>query len=76
MLCCNCGSNFFFLSLSLPLQAFLVGIVVPDAEVMPGWAQKKGFQGSYAQLCKNVVCFFFMYNTLWQKLEIAVLYFV
>ncbi|KAJ6667960.1 hypothetical protein lerEdw1_016281 [Lerista edwardsae] len=37
------------------LQAFLVGIVVPDAEVMPGWAQKKGFQGSYAQLCKNAV---------------------
>ncbi|XP_015285021.1 PREDICTED: long-chain-fatty-acid--CoA ligase 6 isoform X2 [Gekko japonicus] len=36
------------------LQAFLVGIVVPDAEVMPGWAKKKGFDGTYAELCKNV----------------------
>ncbi|XP_077182997.1 long-chain-fatty-acid--CoA ligase 6 isoform X4 [Paroedura picta] len=35
------------------LQAFLVGIVVPDAEVMPGWAKKKGFDGTYSELCKN-----------------------
>ncbi|KAL8211911.1 UNVERIFIED_CONTAM: Long-chain-fatty-acid--CoA ligase 6 [Gekko kuhli] len=35
-------------------QAFLVGIVVPDAEVMPGWAKKKGFDGTYTVLCKNV----------------------
>uniref|UniRef100_A0A803W0Q2 Long-chain-fatty-acid--CoA ligase n=1 Tax=Ficedula albicollis TaxID=59894 RepID=A0A803W0Q2_FICAL len=35
------------------LQAFLVGIVVPDAEVMPGWAKKRGFEGTYAELCKN-----------------------
>uniref|UniRef100_A0A803WBH7 Long-chain-fatty-acid--CoA ligase n=1 Tax=Ficedula albicollis TaxID=59894 RepID=A0A803WBH7_FICAL len=38
------------------LQAFLVGIVVPDAEVMPGWAKKRGFEGTYAELCKNKVC--------------------
>ncbi|XP_063148394.1 long-chain-fatty-acid--CoA ligase 6 [Candoia aspera] len=36
------------------LQAFLVGIVVPDAEVMPGWAKKKGFDGTFAELCNNV----------------------
>uniref|UniRef100_A0A8D2LD88 Long-chain-fatty-acid--CoA ligase n=1 Tax=Varanus komodoensis TaxID=61221 RepID=A0A8D2LD88_VARKO len=36
------------------LQAFLVGIVVPDTEVMPGWAKKKGFDGTFAELCKNV----------------------
>uniref|UniRef100_A0A8C9EZM8 Long-chain-fatty-acid--CoA ligase n=1 Tax=Pavo cristatus TaxID=9049 RepID=A0A8C9EZM8_PAVCR len=35
------------------LQAFLVGIVVPDAEVMPGWAKKRGFDGTYAELCRN-----------------------
>uniref|UniRef100_A0A8B9G7R1 Long-chain-fatty-acid--CoA ligase n=1 Tax=Amazona collaria TaxID=241587 RepID=A0A8B9G7R1_9PSIT len=35
------------------LQAFLVGIVVPDSEVMPGWAKKRGFDGSYAELCRN-----------------------
>uniref|UniRef100_A0A8C8VHV0 Long-chain-fatty-acid--CoA ligase n=1 Tax=Pelusios castaneus TaxID=367368 RepID=A0A8C8VHV0_9SAUR len=36
------------------LQAFLVGIVVPDIEVMPGWAKKRGFEGTYAELCKNM----------------------
>ncbi|XP_040260994.1 long-chain-fatty-acid--CoA ligase 6 isoform X1 [Bufo bufo] len=36
------------------LQAFLVGIVVPDAEVMPGWAKKKGFDGTFAELCNNL----------------------
>ncbi|XP_053317916.1 long-chain-fatty-acid--CoA ligase 6 isoform X1 [Spea bombifrons] len=35
------------------LQAFLVGIVVPDVEVMPGWAKKKGFEGSFIELCNN-----------------------
>lgn len=37
-------------------QAFLVGIVVPDSEVMPGWAKKRGFDGTYEELCKNKVC--------------------
>ncbi|XP_053573169.1 long-chain-fatty-acid--CoA ligase 6 isoform X1 [Bombina bombina] len=36
------------------LQAFLVGIVVPDAEVMPGWAKKKGFEGSFRELCNDI----------------------
>uniref|UniRef100_A0A8D2DPB4 Long-chain-fatty-acid--CoA ligase n=1 Tax=Sciurus vulgaris TaxID=55149 RepID=A0A8D2DPB4_SCIVU len=35
------------------LKAFLVGIVVPDPEVMPCWAQKRGIEGQYAALCKN-----------------------
>ncbi|XP_070790022.1 long-chain-fatty-acid--CoA ligase 6 isoform X6 [Pituophis catenifer annectens] len=35
------------------LQAFLVGIVVPDAEVMPGWAKKRGFHGTFTELCSN-----------------------
>uniref|UniRef100_A0A8C5RSV9 Long-chain-fatty-acid--CoA ligase n=1 Tax=Laticauda laticaudata TaxID=8630 RepID=A0A8C5RSV9_LATLA len=38
------------------LQAFLVGIVVPDAEVMPGWAKKRGFHGTFTDLCSNEVC--------------------
>ncbi|XP_041442113.1 long-chain-fatty-acid--CoA ligase 6 isoform X1 [Xenopus laevis] len=36
------------------LQAFLVGIVVPDAEVMPAWAKKRGFEGSFLELCNNL----------------------
>lgn len=38
------------------LQAFLVGIVVPDPEVMPSWAQKRGIEGTYSELCVNKVC--------------------
>uniref|UniRef100_A0A8C0SRD5 Long-chain-fatty-acid--CoA ligase n=1 Tax=Canis lupus familiaris TaxID=9615 RepID=A0A8C0SRD5_CANLF len=34
------------------LKAYLVGIVVPDPEVMP-WAQKRGIEGSYTELCAN-----------------------
>ncbi|KAH0509918.1 Long-chain-fatty-acid--CoA ligase 6 [Microtus ochrogaster] len=37
------------------LKAFLVGIVVPDPEVMPAWAQKKGIKGTFQELCKNKV---------------------
>ncbi|MGH0132210.1 UNVERIFIED_CONTAM: hypothetical protein FKN15_048937 [Acipenser sinensis] len=35
------------------LQSCLVGIVVPDPEVMPPWARKKGFKGQYGELCKD-----------------------
>nr|KAF6480708.1 hypothetical protein HJG59_010563 [Molossus molossus] len=35
------------------LQAFLVGIVVPDPEVMPSWGLKRGIEGTYAELCEN-----------------------
>ncbi|XP_034033876.1 long-chain-fatty-acid--CoA ligase 6 [Thalassophryne amazonica] len=35
------------------LQSCLVGIIVPDPEVMPEWAKKKGILGTYMDLCKN-----------------------
>uniref|UniRef100_A0A3Q3QYS8 Arachidonate--CoA ligase n=1 Tax=Monopterus albus TaxID=43700 RepID=A0A3Q3QYS8_MONAL len=35
------------------LQSCLVGIVVPDPEIMPEWAKKKGILGTYKDLCKN-----------------------
>ncbi|NWR63071.1 ACSL1 ligase, partial [Bucorvus abyssinicus] len=35
------------------LQAFLVAIVVPDPETLGIWAKKKGFEGSYEELCKT-----------------------
>ncbi|XP_055458772.1 long-chain-fatty-acid--CoA ligase 6 isoform X4 [Psammomys obesus] len=35
------------------LKAFLVGIVVPDPEVMPSWAQKRGIEGTFQELCKS-----------------------
>uniref|UniRef100_A0A8C9WIK4 Arachidonate--CoA ligase n=1 Tax=Scleropages formosus TaxID=113540 RepID=A0A8C9WIK4_SCLFO len=37
------------------LQSCLVGIVVPDAEVLPAWAKKRGFEGCFGDLCKNVL---------------------
>uniref|UniRef100_H0Z8N1 Long-chain-fatty-acid--CoA ligase n=1 Tax=Taeniopygia guttata TaxID=59729 RepID=H0Z8N1_TAEGU len=35
------------------LQAFLVGVVVPDPDTLLSWAKKKGFEGSYQELCRN-----------------------
>ncbi|NXW94318.1 ACSL1 ligase, partial [Alopecoenas beccarii] len=35
------------------LQAFLVAVVVPDSETLHSWAKRKGFEGSYEELCKN-----------------------
>ncbi|XP_063165750.1 long-chain-fatty-acid--CoA ligase 1 isoform X1 [Candoia aspera] len=35
------------------LQAFLIGIVVPDPDTLSIWAKKKGLGGSYEELCKN-----------------------
>uniref|UniRef100_A0A803V3U9 Long-chain-fatty-acid--CoA ligase n=1 Tax=Ficedula albicollis TaxID=59894 RepID=A0A803V3U9_FICAL len=37
------------------LQAFLVGVVVPDPDTLHNWAKKKGFEGSYQELCRNKV---------------------
>ncbi|XP_060691286.1 long-chain-fatty-acid--CoA ligase 1a isoform X1 [Hemiscyllium ocellatum] len=37
------------------LQAFLVGIVVPDPEVLPAWAQRRNITGTFEELCKNKV---------------------
>ncbi|XP_051958878.1 long-chain-fatty-acid--CoA ligase 5-like [Xyrauchen texanus] len=35
------------------LQSYLVAIVVPDPEVLPGFAEKLGVKGSFEELCKN-----------------------
>uniref|UniRef100_A0A4W3ITK5 Arachidonate--CoA ligase n=1 Tax=Callorhinchus milii TaxID=7868 RepID=A0A4W3ITK5_CALMI len=35
------------------LKSHLVGIVVPDPEVLPDFAAKIGIKGSYDELCKN-----------------------
>ncbi|XP_060713930.1 long-chain-fatty-acid--CoA ligase 5 [Tachysurus vachellii] len=35
------------------LQSCLVAIVVPDAETLPGLAEKLGVKGSFKELCKN-----------------------
>ncbi|XP_051968461.1 LOW QUALITY PROTEIN: long-chain-fatty-acid--CoA ligase 5-like [Xyrauchen texanus] len=35
------------------LQSCLVAIVVPDPEVLPGFAEKLGVKGSFVELCKN-----------------------
>ncbi|XP_076153364.1 long-chain-fatty-acid--CoA ligase 5 isoform X2 [Alosa pseudoharengus] len=37
------------------LQSCLVGVVVPDPEVLPGFAEKLGVSGSLEDLCKNQV---------------------
>uniref|UniRef100_UPI00398F4131 long-chain-fatty-acid--CoA ligase 1-like isoform X2 n=1 Tax=Pristiophorus japonicus TaxID=55135 RepID=UPI00398F4131 len=37
------------------LQAALVGIVIPDPEVLTAWAQKRHIKGSFEELCKNKV---------------------
>uniref|UniRef100_A0A671MBC7 Arachidonate--CoA ligase n=1 Tax=Sinocyclocheilus anshuiensis TaxID=1608454 RepID=A0A671MBC7_9TELE len=37
------------------LQACLVAIIVPDPDFLPGWAKKRGIEGSYEELCKNKV---------------------
>ncbi|XP_063776799.1 long-chain-fatty-acid--CoA ligase 1 isoform X1 [Pseudophryne corroboree] len=35
------------------LQAFLVGIIVPDPDNVLIWAKKRKFEGTYEELCKN-----------------------
>ncbi|XP_076615874.1 long-chain-fatty-acid--CoA ligase 5 isoform X2 [Chaetodon auriga] len=35
------------------LQSCLIAIVVPDPDVLPGFAKDLGFQGSIEELCKN-----------------------
>ena len=49
---CGVGS----LCNSVPLQSFLVAVVVPDPEVLPGFAEKLGVSGSLEELCKKQVC--------------------
>lgn len=40
---------------NLYLQNNVVGIIVPDPEVMPGWAEKEGISPDMIELCKNKV---------------------
>eukprot|EP00069_Balaena_mysticetus_P011867 bmy_00315T0 len=35
------------------LQAFLIAIVIPDVETLGPWARKRGFEGSFEELCRN-----------------------
>ncbi|RMC11389.1 hypothetical protein DUI87_11508 [Hirundo rustica rustica] len=35
------------------LRSYLIGIVVPDAEILPEFAAKLGVKGSFEELCKN-----------------------
>ncbi|XP_072524325.1 long-chain-fatty-acid--CoA ligase 1b [Salminus brasiliensis] len=35
------------------LQSCLIAIIVPDPDFLPAWASKKGFKGSYQELCSN-----------------------
>lgn len=37
------------------VQSCLVAVVVPDAEVLPGLAEKLRVKGSFVELCKNQV---------------------
>lgn len=48
------GSRHTVIDLSV-LKAFLIAIVVPDVETLCSWAQKKGFEGSFEELCRNKV---------------------
>lgn len=37
------------------LKAFLIAIVVPDIETLGPWARKRGFEGSFEELCRSKV---------------------
>uniref|UniRef100_A0A8D0A536 Long-chain-fatty-acid--CoA ligase n=1 Tax=Sander lucioperca TaxID=283035 RepID=A0A8D0A536_SANLU len=37
------------------LQSCLIAIIVPDPDVLPGFAKNLGCQGSFEELCKNTV---------------------
>lgn len=43
--------------MSVFVQSCLVGVVVPDPEVLPGFAKDLGCLGSMEELCKNTVMF-------------------
>ena len=49
----NCKNK--CLTMSCLAQACLVGIVVPDPDFLPGWAKKKGIEGSYLEMCASKV---------------------
>lgn len=43
------------LKANVSLQNNVVGIIVPDPEVMPGWAEQEGISPDMTELCKNKV---------------------
>lgn len=45
----------FFYFFFCYFQSCLVAIVVPDAEILPGLAEKLGVKGSFEELCRNQV---------------------
>ncbi len=69
--------SLLFIVLSFSPQACLVAIIVPDPDFLPGWAKKRGIEGSYEELCKNKVktdlpCAFLFTSTLIRKLHAEV----
>lgn len=50
-----CIKSNFELKANVSLQNNVVGIIVPDPEVMPGWAEKEGISPDMTELCKNKV---------------------
>lgn len=38
-----------------PTQSFVVGIVIPDQEVLEPWARSKKIPGEFAELCEDEV---------------------
>lgn len=48
------GSHVLLFLASFP-QSSLVGVVVPDPEVLPSFVAKLGVKGSLEELCKNQV---------------------
>lgn len=57
------GTHSFFI-----FQSCLVAVVVPDPEVLPGFAKNLGCQGSIEDLCKNTVSLSFFLHTCFKGL--------
>lgn len=57
------------------LKAFLIAIVVPDVDTLSHWAQKRGFEGSFDELCRNKVRFWCVWSLLFLHFVLNVLWF-
>lgn len=71
------NKSLLFIVFSFSPQACLVAIIVPDPDFLPGWAKKRGIEGSYEELCKNKVktdlpCAFLLTSSLIRKLHVQV----
>ena len=38
------------------MQSYIVGIIVPDEEVLMKWATDNGLTQTFGELCQNKVC--------------------